>query len=212
MSTALRLRSLDVHRFVQEQVEIALRPGGFSFDLARGTWLRSRDGEIEHLVTLPTDIAGNDGPVVVTANLGVHCRPLAKRLALAHGARRAQNLATFTRNVGQLSAKRAWRDWIIRDSADAERVARRLAEKVVSVGLPWLAGFDSLATIAEGFRAFGREDHRQHALPLLDRMIRRNADDDEVDFDADAGMSGVRSPAVFSLRIGQDDAAWHCDE
>jgi hypothetical protein len=171
-------------------------------------WTRSLAGGIEHFVSLPTDIAGNHGPVVVTANLGVQYRPLAKRLAQECDARRAQNLSTFTRNVGQLSARRAWRDWVIRDAADAERVARRLAAKVVSVGLPWLARFDCLAAVCEGFRTFGREDHRQITLPRLENLLAEEAAGGNLERATERGGE----PAIFALRIDRDEVTWHCDE
>lgn len=208
MSTALKFSSLGVHRFVREQVEAALNPVGYAFDLARNLWRRSLNDDIEHFVALPTDIADDCGPVVVTANLGVHCRALATRLALSHDPRRANNLSTFTRNVGQLSAKRAWRDWIIRDASDTERVARRLAAKVAAIGLPWLAKFDSLAAFADGLRSHGREEHRQHAVPVLERLLATDATED-LDYGA---WRTVREPAVLSLRIDLNEVAWHCDE
>jgi hypothetical protein len=207
MSTALKFSSLGVHSFVKEQIESALRPAGFSFDLARGMWRKSLDGDIEHVVTLPTDIADNLGPVIVTANLGVHCRSLARRLADSNEPRRAINLATFMRNVGQLSARRAWRDWVIRDLADAERIARRLAGRVVSVGLPWLARFVSLSAVREGFVAFGREDHREFALPQLERLLSDEAAESENEL-----RSEIRGPAILALRSGHQELAWHCDE
>jgi hypothetical protein len=209
MNTALKFSSLRVHQFVQEQVESTLKPHGFVFDLARGLWTRSLPSGIEHLVTLPTDIAGNHGPVVVTANLGVHFRPLVRALAHPHDPRRAHNLATFTRNVGQLSAKRAWRDWIIRDVADAERIARRLAARVVSVGLPWLTKFDCLAAVCDGFRTFGREDHRQHSVPRLEQMLAAEANGDAAT--ADRLVVGGE-PAILSLHINREEFAWHCDD
>ena len=209
MNTALKFSSLHVHQFVQAQVEAALRPHGFLFDLARSMWIRSLSSGIEHLVTLPTDIAGNHGPVVVTANLGVHYRPLVRALAQPHDPRRAHNLATFTRNVGQLSAKRAWRDWIIRDVADAERIAHRLAARVISVGLPWLTKFDSLTAVCEGFRMYGREDQRQHSVPRLEQMLAAEANDDPPAAD---GAASVGEPAIFALRMDREELAWHCDE
>jgi hypothetical protein len=211
MSTALKFSSLGVHRFVREQFEASLRPAGFSFDLARGMWRRSLDGDIEHIVTLPTDIADNIGPVVVTANLGVHCRTLARRLAQTNEPRRAINLATFMRNVGQLSARRAWRDWVIRDLAGAERVARRLAARVVSVGLPWLGRYGSLSTVRDGFVAFGREDHREFAVPELERLLAEDALAEKVDDEAEFQSAG-RSPAILPMRFDQAEVAWHCDE
>lgn len=220
MSTALKSSSLHVHRFVRDQVGSALRPGGFSFDAARGLWTRSLSGGIEHFVALPTDVAGNHGPVVVTANLGVHFRPLAARLVERNDRRRAQNLSTFTRNVGQLSAKRVWRDWVIRDAAEAERVARRLAARIVSVGLPWLARFDSLAAVCAGFRTFGREDHREHAVPMMERMMAEYAgmggraalDGSSADGgSASVGVNGDQR--VFSIRFDRDDpVVWRCDD
>ncbi|MEX2186026.1 MAG: hypothetical protein WD875_04490 [Pirellulales bacterium] len=213
MSSALKFSSLHVYRFVQDQVDVALRPGRFSFDAARGMWTRALAGGIEHFVSLPTDIAGDVGPVVVTANLGVFYRPLVAKLArrddLSDNRRRAQNLSTFTRNVGQLSGKRTWRDWTIHESANAERVAWRLAARIVSVGLPWLATFDSPAAVCEGFRTYGREDHRRYTVPLLERLLDGAA--------ADAATNEVANdepgkPRIFALRMGGDEITWHCDE
>lgn len=208
MSTALKFSSLGVLRLVRAQVDSALEPVGFSFDLARNLWRRSLGGEIEHFVTLPSDIADDYGPVVVTANLGVHCRTLANHLAHGDDPRRANNLATFTRNIGQLSAKRTWRDWIVRDADEADRVARRLATKIAATGLPWLARFDTLAAFAEGLRTFGRDDHRQCAVPVLERLLADGAPADA----ADAAWGTVREPAILTLRVDLNEIAWHCDE
>ena len=209
MNAALKFSSLRAHQFVQEQVELALRPHGLVFDLARGMWTRSLPSGIEHIVTLPTDIGGNHGPIVVTANLGVHYRPLARDLAKSHDPRRAHNLATFTRNVGQLSAERAWRDWISRDADDAERIARRLAARVVSVGLPWLTKLDSLSAVCDGFRTFGRDDHREHTVPRLEQMIAAELNPRTQD---DEYLTSRGEPAIISLRIDREEIAWHCDE
>lgn len=218
MSPALKFGSLHIHRFVQEQIDAALRPSRFSFDLVRGVWTRSIDDGVEHFISIPTDIAGEDGPVVVTANLGVHYRPLAALLAERYSRQRAQNLSLFTRNLGQLSARRAWREWIIRQQADAERVVRRLASRIVVVGLPWLARFDTLAAVCEGFRAFGHQEHRRDAVPILEQLVAA----DSRSADLPTGGSASVAPPTTAIKIGQskvlsvhidrDEIAWHCDE
>jgi hypothetical protein len=210
MSTALKFGSLHVHRFVQEQVDKALQPGRFSFDLARGIWSRSLPGGIEQFISLPTDIAADTGPVVVTANLGVHYRPLAVLLAEQHGRQRAQNLSTFTRNLGQLSARRAWREWIIRTPNDTDRVARRLAARIVAVGLPWLARFDGAAAVCEGFRSFGHEEHRRYVIPLFERLLAKETSPSQTAPPTDVATAG--EPTVLSIRIDREEITWHCDE
>lgn len=217
MSTALHVqsRSLHVYRFVQEQVDASLRCYRFAFDVARGIWTRSLAGGIEHFVSLPTDISSERGPVAVTANLGVHCRPLAARLAAMYDRPRARNLSTFTRNVGQLSARRAWREWFIRTPGDAERIARRLASRIVSVGVPWLTKFSGLAAVCEGLRAYGHEEHRQVALPLMERMLGGDAATEAGAFwtDDHDRRDGGGEPTIFAIAGGPiDPDAWHCDE
>jgi hypothetical protein len=217
MSTAYSFRSLDVHHFVKEKVEEALLPGGFSFDVARGLWTRSVAAGIEHFITLPADIADLHGPLAVTANLGVHCRLLANKLSVDYDLRRANNLATFTRNVGQLSARRSWRDWVIRDVDEAARVATRLSSRLISIGLPWLAKFNSLIAVAEGFRMYGREDHRQLALPMLDAMNASGmhgdglVDDDGSAEDEEATADRLRMRAILPLRGESPEAVQYSD-
>ena len=60
MNAALKFSSLRAHQFVQEQVELALRPHGLVFDLARGFWTRSLPSGIEHIVTSELEV-GSDG-------------------------------------------------------------------------------------------------------------------------------------------------------
>jgi hypothetical protein len=72
-------------------------------------------------------------------------------------------------------------------------------------------------------RTYGREDHRQYALPQMDCLVAEQAvptsptqgapiagqSDGE---DPDRELAEVAEPAILSLRIDRDELTWHCDE
>jgi hypothetical protein len=171
MATGLRSSALSSHQTARRIVGDVLAPHDFRYMASRNAWVRRLAIGLDHTVTLPTDIATGHGPVSITLNLGVHCRPLFERLAKSHPRQRATRLATLTQNIGQLNGSRGWQQWIIATPGDAEAVARAAAEALVRTALPWLAQFARLPAMLQGLLAYGHAEHFHQAVGEMEQLL-----------------------------------------
>jgi hypothetical protein len=171
MTDTTTLRLLELSKLIGDRVDDVLAPRGFRFDERRRMWIRARPGGIHDGMSIPIDLPCSSEELFVTANVSVFSPGILDRLDSQKTFAERLHLASLTRNIGQLLAEGAWRQWKIADDATRDWMLGAFLAVLVDVGVAWQEQFDDLEALREGFLQFGHRDHAESTVPIVEQMI-----------------------------------------
>jgi hypothetical protein len=206
-------------RRVQARVGAELADRGFNTEKSADHWVRRRTGDIQDWISLPLDLTAGEGPICVTANLGIYLPRLEACFATHPEFDARAHWAGFTVNIGLLLPDRTWRQWPIAADEAFDWSLGGFVSALIDVGLPWLAQFQDAATLREAFETFGHADGRD----AIARALNELEDDVQDAMEAVWSREGFsrtthihpphpRRPRPNALSAGSVDPLWHCDD
>jgi hypothetical protein len=122
--------------------------------------LRGRAAGIHDCISFPSVVHEKNGPIALSANIGLYVEPLHRSLGEDVG-------ATFCTNIGYVSPQGSWTEWLFDRDSFSGYEAQQLLASLVTHGLPFMESFVNYDDVISGCERFGFAHLNTVRLPIL---------------------------------------------